>query len=89
MISGLYIVRDGYYTGFIGVLGEGGVVKNLGIINSYIDGENSVGGIAGISTSEITNCFVINTDVSGVCRVGGIVGARTNMDDSWASRNNN
>jgi len=87
-VSGLYIVRDGYYTGFIGVLGEGGVVKNLGIINSYIDGENSVGGIAGISTSEITNCFVINTDISGISGVGGIVGARTNMNDSGASINN-
>lgn len=87
-ISGLYIVRDEYYTGFIGVLGEGGVVKNLGIINSYIDGETSVGAIAGISASEITNCFVINTDISGISGVGGIVGARTNINDSGASINN-
>ncbi|MBQ4602516.1 MAG: leucine-rich repeat protein [Clostridia bacterium] len=87
-ISGLYIDRDEYYTGFIGVLGEGGIIKDLGIINSYINGGNSVGGIAGISASEITNCFVINTDVCGVSGVGGIVGARTNMNDSSASINN-
>ncbi len=87
-VSGLYIDRDGYYTGFIGVLGEGGIVKNLGIINSYINGEATVGAIAGISASEITNCFVINTDVSGISGVGGITGARTNMNDSWASINN-
>ncbi|MBE6965067.1 MAG: hypothetical protein E7441_03440, partial [Ruminococcaceae bacterium] len=87
-VSGLYIDSNEYYTGFIGVLGDGGIVKDLGIINSYINGENVVGGIAGITASEITNCFVINTDISGSSSVGGIVGARTNMNDSRASINN-
>ncbi len=87
-VSGLYIDRDEYYTGFIGVLGEGGIVKNLGIINSYINGENVVGGIAGIAASEITNCFVMDTDISGKSGVGSIAGATTNVNDSWASINN-
>lgn len=80
-ISGLYCNKPtGDYVGFFGVLGRmrdanPGIVKNLGIIDSYFNGTNYVGSISGISRGgTITNCY--NTSpVNGKEYVGGICGA--------------
>ena len=80
-ISGLYCNKPtGDYVGFFGVLGRmreenPGIVKNLGIIDSYFNGTNYVGSISGRSRGgTITNCY--NTSpVNGKEYVGGICGA--------------
>lgn len=71
-ISGLYANTTNYYTGLFGYISTGNV-QNLGVINSYFKGSRYVGGIAGASCANITNCY--NTSiVVGNNYVGGIVG---------------
>lgn len=56
---------------FSQVVGE---VKNLGIVDSYIEGEYA-GGIAGKLSGSINNCWNKNTHVWGIYAAGGIVGS--------------
>ena len=74
-ISGLYFndsSKDN--VGFLGHLGYGGKVQNLGIINSYFYGKYYVGALAGSAVScSITNCYNTST-VKGITNVGGLVG---------------
>ncbi len=50
------------------------IIKNIGVVNSYIQGHDYIGGIAGaIYTAKISNCY--NTsNVTGASIIGGIVG---------------
>ncbi len=58
--------------GLFGIIGNGGLVKNLGLENGSIFGSGRVGSIAGWNYGTITNCY--NTgSVSGPREVGGIV----------------
>ncbi|MBQ4260080.1 MAG: bacterial Ig-like domain-containing protein [Lachnospiraceae bacterium] len=71
-ISGLYVDRQDDYAGFLGY--NAGTVSNLGIINSYLKGENFVGGIASYANAgTIDNCYSTGT-ICGGSNVGGIVG---------------
>ncbi len=74
-VSGLYFndtaCRD---AAFIGRLGENGVVKNLGVIDSYINGDQNVGGVVGfVYRASVTNCYNKGT-VNGNGYMGGLVG---------------
>jgi len=73
-------------TGFIGMIGSNGVVRNLEIAGRiYIEGswgrdeidgvfyECSAGGIAGRNQGTIENCLV-TADVTGIRNFGGVVG---------------
>ena len=46
-ISGLYINNSSGTQGLFGTLYNGSTVKNLGIVNSYIRGNSSIGAVAG------------------------------------------
>ena len=90
-ITGVYIHRalnnDGdLYQGLFGVIGSGGVVKNIILNNSKIAASNYSGAIAGENRGTITNChvtssvivspqrdYVINVGWES-CYVGGIAG---------------
>jgi hypothetical protein len=68
--------------GMFGAVGNGGTIRNLGLLNVDINGRNNTGGVAGRITaagagivSTIENCFVTGT-VTGNNNVGGIVGAK-------------
>lgn len=74
-ISGLYINNSESNQGLFGVV-KGGTIKNLGLVNSYVSGGDDVGGIVGLMSGLIDNCY--NTGyVSGNYLVGGIVGGST------------
>lgn len=77
VITGLRINQfpGGSDAGLIGCLGDGGTVKNLGLENASISGENQIGGLAGRSAvgGTIENCYVTGT-VTGIGNVGGMVG---------------
>ena len=77
-IDGLYINRP--ETNNIGLFGrlEGASIKNLGVTNVNITGQNSVGGLAGQnrSNSAIDNCYSSGT-VSGYSHIGGLAGFNT------------
>ena len=80
VISGLYIESSMEYNGlFAGIVGNS-VIKNLGIVNSYIGGINYNGAIAGTrfwgdtDTLRIENCFSDNTVTVNGWYNGGIIG---------------
>ena len=77
IVSGVYCNTTSGAVGFFkGVSGEHAVVKNLGVVNSYIKGHGSVGGIAGsaIARATINHCFFEGSIESDDDYTGGIVG---------------
>ena len=88
-ISNLSINRlNDNYVGLFGLIGEGGEVKNVGVINVNITGKSDVGGLAGINYGEISNS---NTDgaITGESQIGGLVGSNSNgtVSNSYSTGN--
>jgi len=63
--------------GLFGIVHETGVVKNLGLTNVKIAGNNYVGGLIGYNRGNINNAYAIGS-VSGNDNVGGLVGSNGN-----------
>lgn len=75
-ISGLY-VNDNPYVGCSGLFSRlfTGQVKNLGIINSYFNGDKNIGSIVGYNDrGSITNCYSTSIVQGNSDYIGGIVG---------------
>ena len=74
-ISGIYCKQEAQKVGFFEELSNG-IVRNLGIANSYIYGRGYVGGIVGdvISSSVIDHCFYWGAVESAGDYCGGIGG---------------
>jgi len=64
---------DSSCQGFFRGLEYGGEIKNLGIVDSYIRGNEEVGGIAGYNNSKISNSYFTGA-VAGANMIGGLVG---------------
>lgn len=75
-ISGVCISGDDDGVGLFSSI-EGGPIKNITLINSFIQGRDYVGGIAAYSQGNIENCNNYST-VIGNKYVGGIVGYAEN-----------
>ena len=72
-VSGIYISNETDYQGLVGYLGSGGTLQDLGVKASYIKGGNRVGGVCGMNSGPVTNCY--NTgNVTGNSQVGGVCG---------------
>ncbi len=73
-VSGLYYNDDnGYCVGLFGSVLGNGTVKNVGVIDSYLNGYRYIGGVAGSNLGSVTNCN--NTgEVGGSYYVGGVAG---------------
>ena len=81
-VSGLYINTREDYQGLFGRSG-GGLIKNLGVIDSYICGGDYVGGVIG-SGEVIANCY--NTGaIKGGIRVGGVAGDSPIIENCYNS----
>ena len=73
VVKGIYIKGESDYVGLFGFVCYN-EIKNIGVIDSYIEGNNFTGGISGYSVSYITNCYnTANIIGKGKC-VGGICG---------------
>ena len=75
-ISGLTINNpNSNNQGMFGIIGNGGEVKNLGLINVNITGNNNVGGLVGIKNNNTTiqHSYVTGT-VNGNENIGGVAG---------------
>ncbi|MGN0187226.1 MAG: GLUG motif-containing protein, partial [Paludibacteraceae bacterium] len=72
-ISGLYF--DDSNTSFVGLFGHlKGTVKNVGVVDSYFNGNSAVGGVCGYNDGgTIQNCYNTAT-VKGTSYVGGLCG---------------
>ena len=72
-ISGLYLNNTGATgQGFLGY--NYGTIKNVGIIDSYFNSADNVGGICGINEGKIENSYNASTVSSPYTCVGGICG---------------
>lgn len=77
-VNGLYF--NDTSTSNIGLFGfNKGTIKNVGVVDSYFNGENNVGGVCGVNggNATITNCYNTGT-VGGKNDVGGVCGWNTN-----------
>ncbi|WP_419821393.1 S-layer homology domain-containing protein [Anoxybacterium hadale] len=75
-ITNLTIDRtDSEDQGLFGVIGAGGTVKNLGVVNTEIEGGDYVGGVAGTvyGGASVQYCYSTGS-VSGIDSVGGVAG---------------
>ena len=73
-ISGVYYVSDAEASiGFFDELGSEGVVKNLGVVNAYVQGNREIGTVVGDTYGMVTGCWSDAT-VRGTTYVGGIIG---------------
>ena len=80
-ISGLYYNNSvGAVRGLFGYIGAIGVVKNLGIVDSYFYGQRAVGAIAGYNLGTIEDCYNESTikvypkSSTGMMNDSGILG---------------
>ncbi|WP_407440452.1 InlB B-repeat-containing protein [Fibrobacter sp.] len=79
IISGLYFNDSNTdYVGLFGYIGSAAKVQNLGVVDSYINGRNYIGGVVGYSTGSIMNSYNMGS-VSGDGNVGGLVGYNTGV----------
>ena len=73
-ISGIYINdKTQNNVGLFGVTAPDAIIKNLGVIDSYIAGKRHVGAVCGDNEGVIVNCYSIAT-VIGEKEVSGIAG---------------
>ncbi|MGN0114368.1 MAG: GLUG motif-containing protein, partial [Acutalibacteraceae bacterium] len=71
-ISGLYFNASNVSNiGLFGYVGEYGTVCNVGVVESYFNGEYGIGGVCTSNEGTVTNCFVRGT-LSGGSDVGGL-----------------
>ncbi len=62
------------YVGLFGYVDDGGRVQNVGVVDSYISGNQNVGGVVGFNQGTVTNCYNAGTVTSTSRFVGGVVG---------------
>ena len=81
-ISNLNIVIPaGYQIGMFGSLGNGSVVKNVGLTNASVSGSDYVGGLVGQNWGTVSNSYTTGT-VSGGNYIGGLTGWNRGEIDS-------
>ena len=76
-IRDLYINRpDGDHLGIFGDVEQSGVVKNIGVMNAIVIGQDSVGGVAGVNYGTVSNSYYGGsvTGSSHHYHVGGLLG---------------
>jgi hypothetical protein len=75
-IRDLFISRPGeMHVGLFGAVGETGVVENLGVVNSSVNGGINVGGLVGANLGIVSNSYATgNMTASLTCCVGGLIG---------------
>lgn len=74
-ISGLYVDNSEDNIGLFGVIGSGGGVSNVGVIDSYFSGNDYVGAIAGKNNGTISGCFSMCTVNAAGSNTGGVSGS--------------
>ncbi len=77
-IKGLKVSSSSNYAGMFGYVGPGGTVKDLGLEEAEISGNNFVGGIAGYNYSGTVSACTVSGSISGSSYVGGVAGENNN-----------
>jgi hypothetical protein len=77
--------NNGSGIGLIGVLGQRGVVENIGLVNVSVIGTSCVGGLVAYSHGTVSRSYCTGK-VTGVWRVGGLVGSNEgDVSDSYST----
>ena len=90
-VSHLYIRRSSSRVGLFGVVGNGGRVRNLGLLDVDVNGSSRgviVGGLAGKNAGTVIGCHVtgsVSGTGGGSSEVGGLVGRNGGPSDSGSS----
>ena len=74
------------FAGLFGYLGNGGVIRNLGLEDIHVSGDSFVGGLVGFNDGSIVQCYCTGV-VSGHYHVGGLVGLQdrtSSIRDSYS-----
>ncbi|MGM9726581.1 MAG: hypothetical protein ACI3YJ_03110, partial [Prevotella sp.] len=81
-ISGLYCSDSKLnYMGLFGMIE--GTIKNVGIIDSYFNGQRYIGGLSGLNCGNIENCYYIGV-IKGSTYVGGVCGDnKSNIENCY------
>ena len=76
LVSGVFISKpEANNMGLFGQTANHATIKNLGVIRSYVCGQNDVGGIVGKTLGTIIDsCFFVGTVIATNAHVGGVVG---------------
>jgi hypothetical protein len=89
-ISNLSINRlDNDEVGLFGIIDAGVEVKNVGVINVNITGNNNVGGLVGRNSGTVSNSYSTG-NITGDINVGGLVGHYNwegNISNSYSTGN--
>lgn len=81
-VSGIYIGGYNGHQGLVGYLAEGGIIQNLGVEASYIQGLTYIGSVCGFNYGSVENCY--NTGkVTGADFVGGICGSNNTITNCY------
>ena len=75
-VSGIYINTENPNQGLFGY--NQGIIKNIGVRESYIKGDSYVGGVCGFNGGTISNCYN-SGNVNGYTYVGGVCGENYNI----------
>jgi len=76
-IHDLFINRpDEPDVGLFGLVDEGGIIKNVGLVRAIVTGEESVGGLVGYNVGTVSNSY-FSGNVTGDQYVGGLLGVNT------------
>ena len=78
-ISGVYINSTDSYQGLFGIIDSGGIVKNVGVTDSYIKGKSYVGGVAGFNYGTVANCCNTGSVAGSSDYAGGVAGHNYGM----------
>jgi len=76
-IHDLFINRpDEPHVGLFGLVDEGAIIKNVGLVRATVTGEGSVGGLVGYHVGIVSNSY-FSGNVTGDEYVGGLLGVNT------------
>ena len=60
--------------GLFGSIGEGGFIRNIGVVNASVLGHEDVGSLVGDNGGTVSNCYATGNISSNHWNVGGLVG---------------
>jgi len=86
-ISNLTINRPSTdYVGLFGYVDTGATIRNVGLVNASVTGQNTVGGLVGWNSGTVSNSYA-GGSVDGNQNVGGLVGSNPGgtIDNSYAT----
>jgi hypothetical protein len=76
-----------FYVGLFSVLGEGGRIEDIGVVNAHVNSIAHVGSLVGVNLGNVSNSHSTGS-VIGIASVGGLVGSNLGfVSNSYSTGN--